>query len=217
MNDFISYKKFADIASAEEFGEELSKNGIEYLLEDNNHSYLKIYGYTQIDIAYGINIKGVDFPKADKIIERYYANQVENIDESYYIFELTDNELREIISKPYEWGPLDYQIAKYVLNKRGLKVDDEEIDSMKTENINELSHEQKASNFKILCGYLLAFTFPIASILIGITIKYNRKILPTGEFFYINTKQDRKHGQIIILISIVCLCLFFLYFFYSKN
>ena len=210
-NDFILYQKFTDVESAEEFASELDKNGIEFLLEDNNHSYVKVYGYTPIDIAIGVNIKEQDFTKADLILEKYYNEQIEGIDKSYYIFEYTNQELNEIISNPHEWGRLDYQLAKHILRERGLEVSDEKIKSIKTEKINELSQKEKASNIKIISGYILAFIMPVFAILIGLTIKYNRKILPTGEKFYINTDQDRKHGQAIIVISIIWVCLFFIY------
>ncbi|MEI7470606.1 MAG: hypothetical protein WCJ85_00005 [Chitinophagaceae bacterium] len=216
-NDFILYQKFTDLESAEEFASELNKNGIEYHLEDNNHSYVKVFGYTQIDIAFGVSIKEQDFSKAELVLETYYNEQIKGIDRSYYIFEFSDQELNEIISNPFDWGRLDYQLAKHILKERGLEVSDYEIRSIKTEKIIELSQKEKASNIKIICGYILAVIIPYFGIFMGLTIKYNRKILPTGEKFYINTDQDRKHGQKIIMISVISFCLFFLYFFYLKH
>ena len=215
--DFILYQKFTDIESAEEFANELNKNGIEYHLEDNNHSYVKVYGYNPIDISFGVNIKAQDFAKADLILEKYYDEQIENIDKSYYLFEFTDEELKNIISNPYEWGRLDYQLAKHLLKERGLEISDAEIKAIKTEKINELSKNEKESHLRIITGYILAFTIPVFPILIGLTIKYNRRILPNGEKFYINSEQDRKHGQRIIIINIVWLFIFFAYFFYENH
>jgi len=216
-NDYILYQKFTDVESAEEFANELRKNGIEYLLENNNHSYQKVFGYNQIDIAIGVNIRQSDFEKANIVLEKYYAAQIHNIDRSYYLFEFTDEELKNIISNPYDWGRLDYQLAKHILKERGSEITVAEIEAIKTKKIAELSQKKKAGNFKIIIGYILAFIIPILPILIGISITHNRKILPNGERFYVNTDQDRKHGQRIIMISIAWLCLFFILLFYSRS
>ncbi|MBL0358811.1 MAG: hypothetical protein IPP72_18960 [Chitinophagaceae bacterium] len=184
-NDYLLYQKFTDTESAEAFVAVLNKNGIECHLQDNNHAYVKVYGYSSIDIAVGVNI--------------------------------TDRELKEIISNPYEWGHLDYQLAKHLLNERGWEISEAAIKAIKNEKISELSQNEKASRVKIIAGYILALLFPVIAILIGVTIQYNRKILPTGEKFYIHTAADRKHGRLIILISITWICLLFIYFFFENR
>lgn len=216
-NDFILYQKFTDIESAQEFAGELKGCGIDYHLEDNNQYFVKVYGYNQIDIAVGVSIKEQDFPKADLALENYYDEQIKEIDKSYYLFEFTDKELIEIILNPYEWGRLDYRLAVHILKERGVEISDAEIAAIKIKKINELSQNEQESNLKIALGYVLALVFPLAGIFIGLTIKYNRKILPTGEKFYINTTKDRKHAQRIISIGFTALCLYFIYFLYRRG
>lgn len=45
--------------------------------------------------------------------------------------------------------------------------------------------------------------------LIGLGIINNRKILPTGEKFYIHPEDDRKHGKRMIIISVCWICIGF--------
>jgi hypothetical protein len=217
-NDYILYQKFTDIESAEEFATELKKNGIDYhLIDHNNDTNVKVQGYNTIDIAIGLNIMEQDFPKADFILEKYYDEQIVNIDKAYHLFEFTDHELKEIILNPFDWGRLDYQLAKHILRERGFEISETEVKEIKDKKITELSQKEKVSNFKIIIGYLLAFTIPIIPILIGLTIKYNRKILPTGEKFYIHSDKDRKHGHRIIFINLIYSCTLYVYKFFIKD
>ena len=216
-NDFIVYRKFTDIESAEDFAGELSKNGIKYLLLDNNHSYVKLVGYNMVDFAVGVNIREQDFAKAELVLEKYYAAQIVNVDRSYHLFEFTDQELKNIVFNPFDWGDFDFQLAKHILKERGIEVTDQEIKFIKSDKIAQLSQKEEVGNYKIIMGYILALVFPLAGTFIGITIKYNRKILPNGQKFYINTEQDRKHAQRIILISLVWYCLAFIYLVFIRT
>lgn len=215
-NDYILYQKFADVELAEDFAAELAANGIAYKLEDNNHAYVKLVGYNTIDIAIGLNIQAKDFTKADAILEQYYDKQVSHIDSAYHLFSYSDAELQDIITHPYDWGKFDYQLAKHILNERGVEISNAIIHTIKAEQVQAQSVKQKANVFKIICGYILAILFPIAAYFVAISITYNRKILPNGEKFYINTDSDRKHGDIIIITATITLIIFFIKVFTSR-
>jgi hypothetical protein len=209
-NDFILYQKFTDVESAEDFAAELAANNIAYKLEDNNHSYVKLVGYNTIDIAVSLNIQAKDFTKADAILEQYYDKQVSDIDRSYHLFSYSDAELQDIITNPYDWGKFDYQLAKHILNERGVVISDSTIHTIKAEQVEAQRVQQKANGFKIILGYLLAILMPVFAYVIAISITYNRKILPNGEKFYINTDSDRRHGEIIMVIATLTLIVFFI-------
>jgi hypothetical protein len=210
-NDFILFQKFTDIETAEEFTTELQENGIAYkIVDQRDNTNVKVVGYNPIEVAIAVNIRQEDFPKADQILEEYYNGQLKHIDRSYYLFESTDEELKEIIANPFDWGRLDYQLAKSILKERGTDVSEAEIQTIKDNKLTELSQKKKAGNFKIAIGYILAFILPLIGILIGITIKYNRKVLPTGERFYIHSDNERKHGHRIIVIGLIMTILFVL-------
>lgn len=214
--DYILYQKFTDVESAEDFAAELAANGIAYKLEDNNHAYVKLVGYNTIDIAIGLNIQAKDFTKADAILEQYYDKQVSNIDSSYHLLSYSDTELQDIITHPYDWGKFDYQLAKHILNQRGVEISNATIHTIKAEQVQAQSVKQKANVFKIICGYILAILFPIAAYFVAVSITHNRKILPNGEKFYINTDSDRKHGEIIMVIATFTLIVFFIGLFATQ-
>ena len=201
--EYTSYKKFTDQESAEEITNLLRENGIECHLQDNLHHYVKAIGAHQVDFAVILNIKTDDFIKADKILAAHYLKAIEDVDKTYYLFEFTDEELKDIISNPYDWGNFDFQLAKKILKEKGIEYSDSYIESKKEEKINELSRIKKIPVYKLVAGYLLAFFLPPVGMINGFLIVNNRNILPNGQKFYIHSEADRKQGRIIIAVSII--------------
>ena len=121
-----------------------------------------------------------------------------------------------IIFNPYEWGRLDYLLAQHILNERGIDISDTAVQDIKNEKIAEMSQKILVSRTRIIVGYVLAFLFPMAAVIIGFTIKHNRIILPNGKKFYIHPETQRKHGANIINISIAMFSFCFLIFLYQR-
>jgi len=201
--EFVLYQKFTDTTIAEEIAAVLKDNGIEGHLQNNLHAYVNIVGYNPIDFAIGLNLKPADFPAADKILETYYAQLIEKADKDYYLFDFTNEELHDIIANPYDWGQFDYQLAKHILKAKGEDISDAHVQEMKKAKIDALSEKKKLSQVKLISGYILSILVPVAAIIIGITIIYNRTVLPNGQKFYIHTEKERAHGKRMIVISLV--------------
>ena len=200
---FYIFQKFTDIEIANEFAKELEKNGIKYLIQENNKSSVGNFEIGNVDFDVAINLRSEDFPKADKILEAYYQPAVESVDKDYYLFQFTDAELHEIISHPFEWGHFDYQLTKKILKDKGETISEEKVAEMKQATIAKLSRTENISDSNIISGYILSIFFPIAGIFIGLNIINNKKILPNGEVLYIHNARDRKRGEQILTISII--------------
>ncbi|BAV06431.1 hypothetical protein SAMN05421788_10789 [Filimonas lacunae] len=205
QSDYLLFQKFTDLETAEDFATELRANDISYhLIDHNNATNVKVEGYNTIQIAIELNIAEHDFPRAQQVLDRYYEESIKKIDPSYYLFEFSTEELKDIIAKPFEWGRLDYYLARHLLKQKGIEVTDEEVQQIKAERLQEMSKIEKVSQGKIVAGYLFAVLLPLAGLFIGFTIYYNRKLLPTGERFYLHTEDDRKNGQRILQLGVVC-------------
>jgi len=216
-NDFVIYHKFTDYETLKEFSDWLTDAGIENVMQDNNQAYLKIVGYNELNIPYGINIHQHDFKKADEILENFYENKIPEIDRDYYLFNETDNDLLEIVNHSYDWGKLDFVVAKYILKERGVKIDEKTIEQIKLNQIELEKDLLPVSKVKIICGYILAIIFPLGAILIGLTIYYNRKLLPNGERFYLHSTSYRQHGKNIVVVSLLWFIVFFIYLIFNHN
>lgn len=202
-SDFVSYRKFTNVDAAKEVMELLTENDIECHLQDNTHAYVKIVGYNQIDIGISLNIQGSNFEKADKILETYYDKDIDQTDKSYYLFDFSDDELKEIVENPYDWGQFDQQLAKKILKEKGIDYSDTYIQNIKNEKTIELSQVKKVPVIKLIAGYIFSILLPPIGLLIAVTIIYNRNLLPNGERFYVHPASDRMQGKIMAVISIL--------------
>ena len=153
--DFLIFQKFTDLSNANEFARELEKNGIEYLIQNNNKSSVGNFEINTIDFDVAVNIRSEDFPKADKVLDEFYKSEIKNIDKNYYLFEFSNDELHEIITKPFEWGRFDYQLAKKILEDQGEEISDLKVQKIKQDTITELSKVEQVSKQKIIIGYIL--------------------------------------------------------------
>ena len=215
--EFVLYQKFTDTSIAEEIAAVLKKNGIDGHLQNNLHSYVNIVGYTPVDFAIGLNLKPADFPRADMILEDYYSTLIEKVDADYYLFDFTDEELRDIIANPYDWGQFDYQLAKNILKEKGEDVTDAHVQEMKKAKITALSQKKKVNPIKLISGYVLSILAPFVAIIIGMTIIYNRNVLPNGQKFYIHSEKERGHGRKIVIISLVWMLIVLFVNFYRSD
>jgi hypothetical protein len=199
--EYVAYKKFTDLDSAEEILRLLKENHIVCHLLDETFASVKIVGYSPIDFGITLNIKPGDFGKANFILEQYYLKEIEKADSSYYLFDFSDDELMEIAEKPYDWGEFDYHLARKILNSRGIIVNEAFIETQKEATIADLSKIIAVSKWRIFFGYLFAFIFPPYSMISGFLIIHNRNILPDGKKVYLHSETDRRHGKIIVTLS----------------
>lgn len=210
MEEFVTFRKFIDTEAAEEVCELLTNAEIEHRLLDSSHAYVKFAGYSQIEPGIIINIQSKDFERADKVLDSYYLKQIETVDKDHYIFEFSDDELKEIIKNPYDWGSLDFHLAKKLLNDKGFEFSGDYAEERKAEKLKELSQVKKVSTYKLVIGYIFAIFLPAVSLIIGLLIVNTRNVLPNGEKPYAYTNSDRLHGKIMVTISVIWVTIFIL-------
>jgi hypothetical protein len=204
-SEFVAYKKFTDTESAEQIAELLNQNNIEYHLQDNNHHYVKTITAYQVDFAVILNIRSKDFAKAEQILEAHYSALLNDIEKDYYLYDFSVTELKEVVENPYDWGALDFQLAKKLLADKGITYTTEEINKRKGERLVELSKIVPVPTYKIILGYILAIILPPIGFVLGFLILNNRNLLPDGRRVYIHSKSTRSHGQTIIILSVAAI------------
>ena len=134
-SDFVAYKKFTDLDSAQEIIDLLKLNNITCHLLDETFANVKIVGYSPIDFGITLNIKPDDFKRANQVLEQYYLAEIEKADPNYHLFDFTDGELKEIVSNPYDWGEFDFHLAKKILRTRGIEINEGAIENQKKQKL----------------------------------------------------------------------------------
>jgi len=208
MNEeYLRFKLFPDKATAEDFAEVLKQNGIEYQIEEDAVVFDPSYAFNPLNSDHVILLKQADFKSASVAYDEYFARQLNNVPEDYYLLSFTDEELMEIVAKPDEWGSFDYQLAQDLLKKRGVELSKEKADRLKADRYTQLA-QPKGESVKNITGYYIisilssVLFFPIGMI-IGWVWGYSKKQLPDGYKVYAYNERVRDHGRNIFLISMI--------------
>lgn len=213
MNEtFLTFKRFNQEDIAKDLVEKLEKHKIEYQVEDNDKFFDPTFARNPLSRDIHIKLKPKDFSFAQKELEKYYQSQIENVDKDYYLFEFSDTELNEIISKRDEWGDFDYQLAQKILRERGKEVKPEIIESIQKKRMDDLAKPDTYNKAWIYTGYISAILGGIFGIFIGYHLFYSKKTLPNGRSVYIYNEPQRQQGKIILILS----CIMFPIWLYIK-
>jgi len=207
---FLTFRKFNDIALAKEIAARLEQGDIQYLLEDDSRMFDPSFANNAIDSDIRIKLRPVDFAKGDKVLEDFYRNSLDTVEEDYYLLSFTDEELMEIVSKPDEWGAYDYQLAQKLLKERGLEIKPEVAVLLKKQRINDLARPDTPHKYWIYIGYFSAILGGLFGIIIGWTLGYFKKTLPDGQRVHAFGEKDVKHGRRILLIAIISMAFWFI-------
>ena len=202
---FITYRKFSDTGLAVAIAVHLEEGQVAYLLEDNSQIFDPNFAHNKFDSDISIKLRPEDFAKADEILGDFYKNSLDTIDSDYYLLTFTDAELMEVVAKPDEWGPFDYQLAIKLLKERGHEIKPEEATRLKQERIKKLEVPEPAYSNLIITGYACSFLFSFIGIFIGSTLVFYKKTLPDGRRVSAFSQKDHGHGIIILTLSIVFL------------
>jgi hypothetical protein len=208
-DDFLTFQTFADDVLALEMAEQLRQNGIAPLIENNRVFYDPSYANNSFGSDITLKIRASDFGKARQVLEQYYQKDIENIDRSYHLFQFTDEELIEIVTKPDEWGFLDYQLAQKILKERGKEVNPELVLLLKKQRNKDLETPETAHRYWITAGYIFAFLGGLIGVVIAWTLSYFKKTLPDGRRVFVYREADRDHGSRILLISCISMVFWF--------
>jgi len=220
--EFITYKKFDDLALAKDLSALLDQNKVTYKTEEQALTFDPTFASVRTQIEYAIKIKSEDFEKVNKLLEERDKADVEKIDKDYYLFAFSNDELKEVLNKADEWSSFDVVLARKLLTERGLTLSDEDLATIKNERLEELREPDGSQTPWIIVGYIIAlsgiilpFFITVIGLFIGWHLSSHKKTLPDGEKVYTYNEVDRKHGKRIFYLGIVVFVLSFGYFIYK--
>ncbi|MBE5321353.1 hypothetical protein IM793_19480 [Pedobacter sp. MR2016-19] len=205
--DFVTFQRFNDRAAALALAETFRENGIECGLEDVSENFDVSFANNEINKDFRIKLKPADFERADTLLLQLAEKDLADIDPGYYIFDFSNEELKEIIEKQDEWSSLDFLLAKKILKERGVEVNVSQIQTFKEKRLEALAKPVESPKVLIVAGYILAFFGGLIAIIIGAYLRTHKRTLPNGERVFGYAASDRAHGERILIIGVLTLIL----------
>jgi hypothetical protein len=207
MNDhYLRFKSFPDKETAEDFAEVLKGKDVSYFVEVDELVFDPSYANNPLNKEYVLKVRQADFDKAHKAYNEYFEDKVDHVSDDYYLFSFTDDELREIVARPDEWGSFDYQLALKLLKEKGVPVSEEQKEQLKNERVKALAKQDGEPVSNIVGYYVLCVLFFPIGFLIGWIWAYSKKTLPNGAIIHTYNNKVRQHGRIILAMA--CIFLF---------
>lgn len=198
----IVYQIFSSKELALELANLLSENNIAFKTEVFNATFDAAFTNNS-NKDYVIKINPSDFEKVDTIFLEAMKDEIDNVNESYYLFEFSDEELFDLIRKRDEWSQFDVLLAKKILQSKDVAFSHELDNKIKQERIAELAEPKILKPSYYYLGIVLSFLGGLFGLFIGIDIMTSKKTLPNGVRIYTYSKEDRQKGKILIYIFII--------------
>ncbi len=203
MSDqYLTFQKFNDEALAKELIILLNQHGIKFQVEGDSAFDPTFSGTNELNKEIRVKIPKHDFEKADQLLLDISKLQIDTVEKDYYLYEFTDEELIEIVTKHDEWSQFDFLLAQKILKGRGKEINPEVVKVIKRQRINELAKPEESQKGWIYIGYVMALLGGIIGIAIGYHLSTFKKTLPNGDRIYVHNIEDRKHGKRIFILGI---------------
>jgi hypothetical protein len=207
MNDFVTYQSFFEEEQVALFIDVLKENKISYIVETEP----VILDHTIIgndpDRKIHLKLNQSDFITADSLFEKVVTENLSSLPQDYYLYQFSNEELKEIFTKPDEWSKQDVVIAKGILAERNVFYTDEELAQLKNNRIKYLAKPENGLNIWVVVGYISSLLGGIFGIVLGYILFSSKKLLPDGGKVFLFNRNSQLHGKIIFILGIIFLIL----------
>lgn len=153
---FLVFQKFTHQSEAEEIIELLRAENIPYELEGTRAPFDPTFAFTSYEPELERKIQQGDFEKANAVLNRHYQQLTGQVPADYYLYNFSDQELRDVIYKRDEWGHFDYVFARQLLATRGSAVSSSVEEESASQRLAELKKPSRLGIYWIVVGYILA-------------------------------------------------------------
>jgi hypothetical protein len=206
-SEFYTFQKYNDVELANGLMELLQTHHIPFEYEDSTQFFDPGFSRNDAIAEYRVKLKQHDFERANGLLVEFYKPAIDALPADYYLFDFTDAELMEIVTRPDEWGQVDQQLSKKLLKERGREIAPEEETRLKRERLNELVQPEPAPRYFVMAGYFFAFMGGFIGVFIGWHIYRLKRVLPDGQVVYAYDERSRKHAITMLFIASIIILL----------
>jgi hypothetical protein len=201
-----TYETFQEAEQANFFWQLMLEAGIRAELIEAKTYFDAVLGTSQADLYHQLNIPASDFERADDIVEQAVRRQ--GIEDDYFLNELSNDALKEILNSPEGWSKQNYFAALVILEKRGIQIAKNDLDAALSLRFSQLQQANGISSIAKLALILVAilgfWLYEIGGMttLAGLLLaRFPDHDFKGGRQFYFN-QDARSFGKTLMLISI---------------
>jgi len=178
-----------------------------------------------------VRIPAADFERAQKILIDETQVDINIVAKNYMLLSFTNDELLDVVAKPDEWGEYNYNLAKALLQQRGVTVNEQQEQALKQKYVAQISEQRSLDggwmilgyvfpllamiacilNNRVIVGFIFSFyALPgILGIILGLVVTTTKKTLPDGAQILSFNKRTRAHGYAMIILGVVAILFVF--------
>jgi len=205
---FLTYQRFMNEQDARDLADLLKDNGVEFQWEDGTASFDPSFANNAVHKEFRVKLKPVDFQRADDLLLEQSSALLNEIEQDYYLFQFSDEELFEVLEKRDAWSKFDYLLAQKLLKERGKSFSIAELEAMRNRRIEELAKPDTGQTLWVAVGYVSVLFGGLFGVFLGWHLYSHKKTLPDGTRAYGYTEKDRKQGRIIFFLGLVSFLIF---------
>jgi hypothetical protein len=205
MSEYKTFMSLTDSVVAEEMIGILKANKITIKVQDTSKDFDPSFMYNTAKDSILIMLNPLDFDKASRLLDENMKFDINEIDKQHPLFTFTTDELKDVVKNYDEWHPLDVKLAKYILKKESVIVEDSEIIDQQRKKEIKSEKPEKSSLLTLIMGYGFCLMGGFAGIGIAIFLLTGKRTLADGSEKHIYSKSDRAHGFYMIIAGSLCL------------
>ena len=195
------YKSFESVEIAQLLTELLDESKTSYELRNSEGKIEDFDPSRRYDVIEVWIDKG-QFDSIDDLIEEKANSELDTVADDYFIFEFSNDELRDVLINAHEWSPLDLALANKLLKERGEPFDKEELEKIREEKIAESALARNISKGRKIVGLIAALMFPLIGIITALVYLLASKDDLLGKKVPKYGEPTKKHGKIVITINL---------------
>lgn len=206
----IVFKTLTNIEEAEKIGEHLALDGIAYEIESPPQLLDRNFIGEQPMPEHYIKIRPADFTRANIIVDDLYSNLAATIEEDYYLFTFSAEQLQDVIRNRNEWGDLNYHLAVLLSDRKTTGATGVLWTNITKDAVVENIQPVPVNIWILAAGYFCLLTPPflygypaVGSLFIGWFIVGASATTSAGIKYPVYNKTGRIHGKIMITLSII--------------
>lgn len=204
MSSLVTYREFKSSMEALPMLQMLDEHQIPYQVENIAPPVdVTFTGGNALEDTLAVKIAPENFARVDRLYEAQAEESVVPLEEDYYLYEFSNDELIQILEHYDEWSATDYVLARQILEDRGKEYSDDDLEHLKKNRIEHLRQPAKGSAVWVFIGFLAAFIGGLLGVFMGYHYHYFKKRLPNGEQVYAYDASTRSSGKLMLFLGIV--------------